>query len=128
LAISYPVFAKELTGFKQQMHELGITQNIVAIVSDKAGPKRVKRIKLEIGKLSAIMPDAIRFCFDICAQGTQLEGATLEIDEIAGLGQCQSCGEKLSLSLLAGCCQCGSREITCVAGQELNIKEMEVFD
>lgn len=110
------------------MHELGITQNIVAIVSDKAGPKKVKRIKLEIGKLSAIMPDAIRFCFDICAQGTQLEGATLEIDEIAGLGQCKNCGEKLALSLLAGRCQCGSREITCVAGQELNIKEMEVVD
>ena len=110
------------------MHELGITKNIVAIVSDKAGPRKVKRIKLEIGSLSAIMPDAIRFCFDICAQGTQLEGATLEIDEIAGLGQCQNCGEKLSLTLLAGLCQCGSREITCVAGQELNIKEMEVVD
>ncbi len=50
------------------MHELGITQNIVAIVSERAGEQKVCRVKLEIGKLSAIFPDAIRFCFDICAK------------------------------------------------------------
>ena len=47
------------------MHELGITQNIIAIVSENAQNKKVKRVLLEIGKLSAIMPDAIKFCFDI---------------------------------------------------------------
>jgi hydrogenase nickel incorporation protein HypA/HybF len=108
------------------MHELGITQNIVAIVSEKAGDQKVIRIKLEIGQLSAIVPDAIRFCFDICADGTALKGATLEIDEVAGRGKCNSCGEEMPLSLLAGTCACGSREITCIAGQELKIREMEV--
>ncbi len=109
------------------MHELGITQNIVAIVSERAGEQKVTRVKLEIGTLSAIVPDAIRFCFDLCAQGTSLEGAALEIDEIAGRGKCKGCGEEMPLSLLAGICQCGSRDIICVAGQELNIKEMEVL-
>ncbi len=108
------------------MHELGITQNIVAIVSEKAGDQKVIRIKLEIGMLSAIVPDAIRFCFDICADGTKLKGAALEIEEIAGRGKCKSCGEEMPLSLLAGTCSCGSRDIACIAGQELNIKEMEV--
>ena len=109
------------------MHELGITQNIVAIVSEKAGEQKVTRVKLEIGMLSAIVPDAIRFCFDVCAQGTRLEGATLEIDEIAGRGKCKECGEEMQLSLLAETCLCGSQDIMCVAGQELNIKEMEVL-
>jgi hydrogenase nickel incorporation protein HypA/HybF len=108
------------------MHELGITQNIVAIVGEKAGKQKVSRVKLEIGKLSAIMPDSIRFCFDLCAKGTVLEGAVLEIDEIPGRGRCNLCSEEMDLSLLAGTCQCGCREITCVTGQELNIKEMEV--
>jgi hydrogenase nickel incorporation protein HypA/HybF len=66
------------------MHELSITRNVVAIVSEKAVGQRVTRVRLEIGRLSAVVPDSIRFCFDICAQGTPLEGAELEIVESAG--------------------------------------------
>ncbi|CAN5455402.1 hydrogenase maturation nickel metallochaperone HypA [soil metagenome] len=109
------------------MHELSITENIVAVVSEKAGSQRVIRVKLEIGMLSAIAPDSIRFCFPLCAEGTALEGAILEIDEIAGRGKCKICGEEMPLSLLAGSCTCGSLEIACIAGQQLNIKEMEVL-
>ena len=66
------------------MHELSITRNVVAIVSERAEGQRVTRVRLEIGRLSAVVPDSIRFCFDICAQGTPLEGAELEIVESAG--------------------------------------------
>lgn len=66
------------------MHELGITRNVVAICAEHAGAAQVMRVTLEIGKLAAVMPDAIRFCFDICAQGTVVEGATLDIIETAG--------------------------------------------
>lgn len=66
------------------MHELGITRNIIAIVSEQAGEQRVIRIRLAIGRLSAVMPEAIRFCFDVCAQNTPLEGALLEIDQPPG--------------------------------------------
>jgi len=109
------------------MHELGITRNIVAIVTEHARGARVKRVALEIGKLSAIMPDAIRFCFDVCAKSTSLEGAELTIAEIAGLGSCESCGEKVALEQLFGRCVCGSRQIRCIAGEEMKIKEMELF-
>ncbi len=66
------------------MHELSITRNVVAIVSERAEGQRVTRVRLEIGRLSAVVPDSIRFCFDICAQGTPLAGAELEIIESAG--------------------------------------------
>ena len=66
------------------MHELSITRNVVAIVSERAQGQRVTRVRLEIGRLSAVVPDSIRFCFDICAQGTPLAGAELEIIESAG--------------------------------------------
>jgi hydrogenase nickel incorporation protein HypA/HybF len=110
------------------MHELGIMQNVVAIVTEHARGARVKRVALEIGKLSAIMPEAIRFCFDVCARGTLLEGAELTIAEIEGLGRCDGCGARVPLAQPFGRCgQCGSRQIHCVAGQELKIKEMELF-
>ncbi|GBF80899.1 hydrogenase maturation nickel metallochaperone HypA [Aphanothece sacrum] len=109
------------------MHELGITHNIVAIVIENAQGLTVKRVTVEIGQLSAIMPDAIRFCFDICCQGTILDGTTLEIIEIPGLGKCRHCGTRIPLSQPFGqCYNCGSIELEIIQGQELKIKEMEV--
>jgi hydrogenase nickel incorporation protein HypA/HybF len=108
------------------MHELGITQNIVAIVAEHAQGVKVKRVLLEIGQLSAIMPDAIRFCFDICAQGTVLEGARLEILETPGLAKCRKCSTKIPLQQPFGVCECGSSQLDLIAGQELKIKEIEI--
>ena len=73
------------------------------------------------------MPDAIRFCFDVCAKDTVLEDAKLEINEIPGLGQCEACGNELELQQLFGQCDCGSRAVKCIAGEELKIREMEVY-
>ncbi|MEH2448765.1 MAG: hydrogenase maturation nickel metallochaperone HypA [Nostoc sp.] len=108
------------------MHELGITQNIVAIVTEHAKGTKVQRVLLEIGKLSAIMPDAIRFCFDICTQGTVLEGATLEVLEIPGLGRCRQCGAEIALNKPFGICNCGSVQLDLITGEELKIKEIEI--
>jgi hydrogenase nickel incorporation protein HypA/HybF len=108
------------------MHELGITQNIIAIVTEHAKGQKVQRVLLEIGKLSAIMPDAVQFCFDICAKDTLLEDAKLEIREIPGLAKCRQCGAKISLEQPFGICNCGSRELDLIAGEELKIKEIEI--
>jgi hydrogenase nickel incorporation protein HypA/HybF len=84
-------------------------------------------VKLEIGCLSAVMPDAIRFCFDVCAADTPLAGARLEIDEIQGRARCDRCGREFALTALAGRCpSCGEAGLQVIAGRELNIKEMEV--
>lgn len=107
------------------MHELGITQNIVAIATEHAHGARVRRITLEIGQLTAIMPEAIRFCFDVCAQGTVLEGATLEILERPGLGRCRVCDRQIELDQPFGVCDCGNTRLDIIQGEELTIKEME---
>jgi hydrogenase nickel incorporation protein HypA/HybF len=108
------------------MHELGITQTIVAIVAEHAKGAKVQRVSLEIGKLSAIMPDSVRFCFDVCSKGTVLEEANLEIIEIPGLARCRQCGAEVPLEQPFGICTCGSVKLDLIAGQELRIKEMEI--
>lgn len=109
------------------MHELGIAENIVAIAVEYAQGLPVKQVTLEIGQLSAVMPDAIRFCFDVCCQGTVLERAILEIIEVPGLGRCRHCETEISLTQPFGICdRCGSVELEIIQGQELKIKEMEV--
>ena len=80
------------------MHELSIARSIVAHRRRGARGRKVTRVTLEIGKLSAIMPDAIRFCFDVVAQGSALEGAALDIIEIAGRARCRDCGAEIEIA------------------------------
>jgi hydrogenase nickel incorporation protein HypA/HybF len=108
------------------MHELGIAQEVVAIVCEHA-PGSVIRVVLEIGKLSAILPDAIRFCFDLCSEGTVVEGATLEIIEVPGLARCRDCGADVTLERPFGRCECGSTDLDWLSGEELKVKEFEVI-
>lgn len=109
------------------MHELSITRNIVAIVSEHAGGQRVTRVRLQIGKLSAIMPEAIRFCFELCAADTLLAGALLEIDEVPGIARCNSCGVEVALSMPTGCCPiCSVGALRLIGGEEMLIKEIEL--
>jgi hydrogenase nickel incorporation protein HypA/HybF len=108
------------------MHELSIANNIVEICAGRAAGSRVTRVRLEIGQLAAVMPDAVRFCFDVCAKDTVLEGAELEICEIAGRALCCDCDAEVSLQHLVGRCACGSANPCVIAGEELKIKEMEL--
>ena len=108
------------------MHEMGITRNIVSIVAEHAKSKKVTRVRLEVGKLSAVMPDALLFCFDVVAKGTVLEGAKLEIIEVVGRAKCRNCGAEVELHDLVSACVCGSRDLNRISGEELNIKEMEL--
>lgn len=109
------------------MHEMAVTQEIVEILRERAGERKVRRVVIEIGKLSLILPDAVRFCFDLCAEGTPVEGATLEILEPAGRARCRDCGGEVALERPFGRCGCGSTDLDWISGEELKVREMEVI-
>ena len=52
------------------MHELSITQSVVDAVTRRMGDARVRRVRLEVGRLSGRVPDAVQFCFEVLAAGT----------------------------------------------------------
>jgi hydrogenase nickel incorporation protein HypA/HybF len=108
------------------VHELGITRNIVAIVVDAAQGKRVTRVVLEVGRLGGVMADAIAFCFDVVAKGTPLEGAKLDIVEVAGRARCRGCATEFGVANLFTACACGSRDVALIRGEELMIKTMDI--
>jgi hydrogenase nickel incorporation protein HypA/HybF len=109
------------------MHELSIANSVVELCAERAMGARVLRVTLEIGRLSAVMPDAIRFCFDVCAKDTVVEGAVLEIVETPGLARCLDCGGSVDMTDLLEHCACGSVNLELLAGSELKIKQMEVI-
>ena len=109
------------------MHELAITENVVRTVCEAVGTTaRVARVRLAIGKLSGVVPDAVSFCFDVCAAGTPLEGARLEVEEIPARVRCRTCRAEELLDDNIPLCRCGSADLDVLAGQELKIREVEV--
>ena len=108
------------------MHELAIAEEIVAIVADRTSGAPVRRIVIEVGRLCAVVPDAMRFCFDLATEGTVAEGARLEIVEVPGRGRCRACGSDVVLERPFGRCGCGGTDLEWLAGEELRIRDIEL--
>jgi hydrogenase nickel incorporation protein HypA/HybF len=108
------------------VHELSITQSVVDAVADHVGDSRVLAVHLTVGRLSGVVPDAMRFCFELLTEGTALEGARLDIDEPAGLAHCRGCDHDFTLPDLVLLCECGSTDVEVLTGRELRITSLEV--
>jgi hydrogenase nickel incorporation protein HypA/HybF len=107
------------------MHELSIAAAIVEACVERALGNRILCIRVEVGFLAAVLPDSLRFCFELCARGTTAEGAALEIMETPGQAICDACGTTIELSVLTGRCVCGNR-LRITAGEELKMTNMVV--
>jgi hydrogenase nickel incorporation protein HypA/HybF len=108
------------------MHELALVESVIDMVAEHAKGRRVRRVRLEIGKLTCVAPHAIRFCFDVAAAATPLDGARLEIVEIEARARCRACGETFVQETLWASCQCGAQDCELWSGDELRVKEYEV--
>ena len=108
------------------VHELSITQSVVDAVLERTGGRRVTTVRLQVGALSGVVADAMRFCFDLVTSDTPLEGADLEIDEVKGVARCRACGDQFALSDLILLCPCGSADVSVESGRELSIMSVEV--
>jgi len=111
------------------MHEMSVAQGIIDICENHARGRRVLSVDVEIGELSSVVPEAIEFCFEACSQGTLLEGALVNIIRIPGSGRCLECGADTPLTVLFGACQrCGGYRVSCLTGEEMRVREIEVDD
>lgn len=108
------------------MHEMAITQSVVEAVCEHAAGRRVHSVKLEVGALCAIVPEAMEFCFGLAVEGTVADGATLEVDVRPGTAQCRSCATRFELSDPILLCPCGSADVELLEGRDLRILSMEV--
>lgn len=109
------------------VHELALIESVMEAVADRVGDQRVVRVRLEIGQLTGVSSDALRFGFEVCVRETSLAGAELEIVEIAGLARCRGCGAEQATRTFGAPCRCGSFDRELVRGDELRLVEVEVM-
>lgn len=108
------------------MHELSIARSLVELATEAADGRRIVRVTVEIGALSGVMTDALAFCLPEVARGTRAEGASFDIHPLAASAKCHACGSEFPMPDLLARCSCGGRDFTLLAGEELNLKTIEI--
>lgn len=112
------------------MHEYGITESIVGIVSDKArevGAKRVTRISVVVGELSGFVPECIEFYFDFLAKESVAEGAKLDFEIEPVCIRCRSCSFTFQPEDRTWTCpHCQGEDVEITGGRDLFVRNMEV--
>ncbi len=119
------------------MHEISIAGAIIDSVLDAAkknNAKKVNQIFIEIGELTALNPDQLKFIFETITFGTVAEGSKYDIKVIKPLIKCK-CSykgpieffEKLHFFLpVIKCPQCGGTDIDIIAGRECCVKKIKI--
>jgi len=120
------------------MHEISIAGAIIDAVLDAAKKNnaiKVEEVFLEIGELTALNPDQLKFIFETISAGTTAEGARYNIKVIRPLINCKKCSyngpieffERLHFFLpVIKCPRCGEADIDIIAGRECCVKKIKI--
>ncbi len=119
-------------GKKISMHELSVTQEIVKTVEqavDNAGRGlRVKSIRIILGRLTGVIPEYIRFYYEMLTEDKPgLAGAEVNIEIQPIVMRCGACGNEYeSPDGVNECPECGDAKGNLISGRELLIDSIEV--
>ena len=112
------------------MHEMSLCESVLQILEQEAvkqGFTEVRAVWLEIGALSNVVPEAMRFSFDAVTHNSLAEGAVLHILPVPGQGWCMSCDRQVAIKRRFDACpHCGHHPVRITAGEAMRIKELEV--
>ncbi|MBW1601927.1 hydrogenase maturation nickel metallochaperone HypA [Streptomyces sp. JJ66] len=108
------------------MHELSIATAVVESAEAAArrhGATCVGSVRLRVGELSGVVPDALRFSFELAAAGTALEGAALEIEDVPARARCATCPGDFPVGSPPDlrCPRCEGSAAELVSGRELEL-------
>ena len=111
------------------MHEVGIAKEAVDAAIEhatKAGATRVLKIKLRIGALSGVVPEALEFAFEVVTKETAADGAAFEYEWVPVRCHCAQCDRDFEPDGYAyECPDCGKLSWDVRGGKELDLMTVE---
>lgn len=112
------------------MHEVGLIQEAIRMAVEQAvsaGASRVHRVRLRVGAMSGVVPEALRFAFDVVCRGTPAEGAVLEIESVPAACWCPNCQMEFECeNFINECPRCGELRTELRRGTEIHLASVEV--
>lgn len=121
------------------MHEMPVTQTLLNMALEHARGRRVTDVYLQVGKMSAIIPDSVEVFFDYLSKDTLAEGAKLHFTMMPVEMTCQDCGRPAELDEWADempqvimreafsrGCECGSKQLRVTGGVKFGLLSIDV--
>lgn len=112
------------------MHETSVALAVVDQVEEAAtragGVTAVRTVRLQVGELAGVVPDALAFCFELACAGTLLAGAELITEVVPGRARCSPCAHEWAVAMppRLTCPECGGTRTELLAGRELRILDV----
>lgn len=115
------------------MHELSIAMSLVEVAESaarRAGASRVVSLQLRLGAMAGVVREALEFSFPLAAEGTLVEGAALEVEELPVVIACAPCGRDVRPAEPGSfrCPICGTPSAALRQGRELELASIEIAD
>ena len=108
------------------MHELGLCSSIVDAVAQRAGDRPVRQVRVRVGRLHHVHPEAFDQSFAIAAMGTIAEGAAADLVLLPVRARCADCGEDWEGDEVPlACPACGATSVELTGGDELMLESIE---
>ncbi len=112
------------------MHEMSLAESVREIVEDAArahAAQRVRRVRLEIGRLAQVELDAMRFAFDAVKRGSVADDANLEIVETPGTAWCLHCARPVEIAQRGDLCPlCDSPQVQVTGGDRMRVIDIDI--
>ncbi|WP_371225630.1 hydrogenase maturation nickel metallochaperone HypA [Roseovarius sp. 2305UL8-3] len=112
------------------MHEMSLCEGMRQVIVDQArqhNVKRIKTVRVELGRFAGVEKDALSFAFDIVMRGSPAEGAALVMLDLPGKAMCYDCVKEVQIeNRLDPCPDCGGGKLMPMGGDEMRIKDLEV--
>ncbi len=112
------------------MHEVSIVEALLDAVQRelRAHPKaRIQTVRVRVGALRQVEPQAMTFCFDAATRDTALAGARLALESVPGRARCRDCDAEFAVTenwFVCPRCQRAGGEL--LHGQELDLMSIEL--
>lgn len=119
------------------MHELSMADAMVKTVLDvaeKNNATEILEVTIEVGQLTMLNPEQLKFLLDVLVEDTLLEGSKINIEEVPVEIDCKTCnyeglpnmdGSDHYLAIVK-CPECGGRNLEITAGRECNVKTIKI--
>jgi hydrogenase nickel incorporation protein HypA/HybF len=108
---------------------MSIAQSLLEIVLEEGrrhGLKQVNTIRLQVGALAAVVPDSLKFCFEMLSQDTIARGSALAIETVPVVVRCSGCKELFEVeNHIFLCPECGQPSMDLISGRELSLTSLE---
>ena len=112
------------------MHELSIALSLIDVACSEAERRgvHVAALHVKIGPLSGVVKGALVSAYELAREGTPLDGARLEIEEMPIVIRCDVCQKDHEVASLYElyCPQCSTPAEQITGGRELELTALEI--